>query len=359
MKQQNPCKMDLCRDLYTKTGYVFAKSPAEIAAASGFSEIARLGSNENPYPPSPAVLEAAAAALAAANRYPDPKAGEFVAALRRHICDHPVVTSGLGMDGVIETVIRALVSPGEKIAVSTPTFSMYGLAAAAASAIVVNIPRAADFSVDVDAFIRDAADAKLSFLCTPNNPTGTVTPVADVERILSEISGVLFLDNAYVEFCDVDYLPLLQRYDNLIIGRTLSKVYGLAGLRVGYGFVPAWLEAPYAAAATPFTLNRVSEAAAVAAVADTQYRDTFIAHVRTWRETFVREIPYPVLPSGANFVLFDVAPMTSNEAMDRLAKAGVLVRSCASFPGLGETFVRVSVGDVWENERFLAAVNRL
>ena len=341
MKQQSPSKATLCRELYTKTGYVFAKSPAEIAAASGFAEVAMLGSNENPYPPSPAVLKAAEAALAAANRYPDPKAEEFVAALRRYVYDHPVVTSGLGMDGVIETVIRTLVSPGDKIVVSTPTFSVYGLDAAAASARLV------------------AADAKLSFLCTPNNPTGTVTGTADIERILSEISGVLFLDNAYVEFCDVDYLPLLKKYDNLVIGRTLSKVYGLAGLRVGYGFVPAWLEGPYRSAATPFTLNRVSEAAAIAAVSDTAYRDNFIAHVRKWRETFVREIPFPVLASGANFVLFDVAPMTSNEAMEAFAKAGVLVRSCASFPGLGETFVRVSVGDVWENERFLAAVKQL
>ncbi|HJK47657.1 MAG TPA: histidinol-phosphate aminotransferase, partial [Methanocorpusculum sp.] len=100
MKQQSPSKETLCRELYTKTGYVFAKSPAEIAAASGFAEVAMLGSNENPYPPSPAVLKAAEAALAAANRYPDPKAGEFVAALRRYVYDHPVVTSGLGMDGV-------------------------------------------------------------------------------------------------------------------------------------------------------------------------------------------------------------------------------------------------------------------
>ena len=319
----------------------------------------KLNTNENPYPPSPAVLKAAEAALAAANRYPDPKTEEFIAALRRYVYDHPVVTSGLGMDGVIETVIRTLVSPGDKIVVSTPTFSVYGLDAAAASARLVNVPRAADFSVDVDAFIAEAADAKLSFLCTPNNPTGTVTGTVDIERILSEISGVLFLDNAYVEFCDVDYLPLLKKYDNLVIGRTLSKVYGLAGLRVGYGFVPAWLEGPYRSAATPFTLNRVSEAAAIAAVSDTAYRDNFIAHVRKWRETFVREIPFPVLASGANFVLFDVAPMTSNEAMEAFAKAGVLVRSCASFPGLGETFVRVSVGDVWENERFLAAVKQL
>ncbi len=176
---------------------------------------------------------------------------------------------------------------------------------------------------------------------------------------MQNISGVLFLDNAYVEFCDADYLPLLKKYENLVIGRTLSKVYGLAGLRVGYGFVPQWLQAPYHAAATPFTLNRVSEAAAVAALAGEAYRDNFIAHVRHWRETFVREISYPVVSSGANFVLFDTAPLSGNEAMERFAKRGVLVRSCASFPGLGDTFVRVSVGDVWENERFLAAVKQL
>ncbi|MDU9377068.1 Histidinol-phosphate aminotransferase [Methanocorpusculaceae archaeon Sp1] len=359
MKQQTQCETSLCRDLYTKTGYVFAKSPDEIAKMSGFTEIARLGSNENPYPPSPAVLKAAADALASANRYPDPKAESFTEAIRRHIYDSPVVTSGLGMDGVIETVIRALIAPGDKVVVSTPTFSMYGIAAAAASAVVVNVPRLPDFSVDVDAFIREAKDAKLSFLCTPNNPTGTVTPVSDIEKILDSITGVLFLDNAYVEFCDADYLSLLKKYDNLIIGRTLSKVYGLAGLRVGYGFVPQWLEGPYHAAATPFTLNRVSEAAAVAALADESYRDNFIAHVRKWRSVFVKEIPYPVIPSGANFVLFDTAPLLSNDAMELFAKQGVLVRSCASFPGLGDTFVRVSVGDVWENERFLVAVKQL
>lgn len=359
MKQSMPRDHPQCREMYTRAGYVFAKSPSEIAREFGFEKVALLGSNENPYPPSPSVLQAGAAALASANRYPDPTAASVTAALRSTVFDHPVVTSGLGMDGVIETVIRTLVAPGDKVVVSAPTFSMYGIAAAAASARVVNVGRSPDFSVDVDAFLAVAHDARLSFLCTPNNPTGTVTPVADVEKILSGISGVLFLDNAYVEFCDAEYLPLLKRHDNLIIGRTLSKVYGLAGLRVGYGFVPSWLEAPYHAAATPFTLNRVSEAAAIAALLDTKYRDSFVAHVHRWREVFVRDVPYPVFPSGGNFVLVDVAPLSGNEAASRFARAGVLVRSCVSFPGLGETFVRVSVGDVWENERFLAAVKSL
>lgn len=343
---------------FIKSGYVFAKSPADIAKEYGFSEVALLGSNENPYPPSEKVIRAAKEALSGVNRYPDPKAAEYHAALRANICDAPVVSSGLGMDGVIETAIRTLVAPGEKVVISTPTFSMYGLAAKAASAKVVNVPRNSDFSVDLDVFLREAKDVKISFLCTPNNPTGTVTPIEDIEYILDRIDGVLFLDCAYVEFSDINYLPLLAR-DNIIIGRTMSKVYGLAGLRIGYAFVPEWFEGPYNVAATPFTLNRVSAAAASEAVSDHVYKDNFIAHVRKWREEFIKDIPFPVSPSGANFVLINVAPKLGDDAMEALAKQGVLVRSCTSFPGLGDTFIRVSVGDIWENERFLSAVKKL
>ena len=346
------------RSEFIKSGYVFAKSPTDIANEYGFSEVAMLGSNENPYPPSEEVLRAAANELSRVNRYPDPQAAMFHAAVRKYVYDAPVVTSGLGMDGVIETVIRTIIEPGDKVVISTPTFSMYGLAAKAASARVVSVPRTADFSVDLETFIEEAKDARLSFLCTPNNPTGTVTSVEDIEFILDRIDGVLFLDCAYVEFSDVDYLPLLSR-DNLIIGRTMSKAYGLAGLRIGYAFVPEWLEAPYNVAATPFTMNRVSEAAASLAVSESEYRDSFIDHVRKWRNAFMKEIPFPVFPSGSNFILIDVAPKKGDAAAEFMATNGVLVRSCTSFPGLGDTFIRVSVGADWENERFLSAVKKL
>lgn len=350
----------LVRPEFRKEGYIFAKSPEEIAESYGFTEVARLASNENPFPPSAKVIEAGARALRSVNRYPDPKGSLFQEAVKKYIFDHHVVTSGLGMDGVIETIVRTLIEPGDKVVFSTPTFSMYGLVASAASAKVVNVKRSSsEFLVDAEEFIAEAKDAKLSFICTPNNPTGTVTEVSEIETILQNISGVLFLDNAYVEFSDVDYLPLLKRYDNLVIGRTLSKVYGLAGLRLGYGFVPEWLKAPYTAAATPFTLTKVSEAAAASALSDTSYRDSFIAFVNEWRSKFMNEIPYPVLPSGANFVLFDTAPMSGDEAAEKLSEKGVLVRSCSSFPELGETYVRVSIGDVWENERFFSVVKNL
>lgn len=339
-------------------GYVYAASAKKIAEEIGVDKIARLASNENPFEPSPEIRAAATAALVDINRYPDPSSASLREAIRRHIYDAPVVVSGSGMDGVIETVIRVVVAPNDTVAIATPTFSVYGLAAAAASANVINIPALPDFTVDVDAFIEAAKDAKLSFLCTPNNPTGTVVPVADVERILQNINGFLFLDCAYIEFADEDYYSLLK-YDNLIIGRTLSKVYGLAGLRIGYAFVPEWFVAPYMAGVTPFSLNCVSEAAGVAALEDPECRDSFVAHVKETRKRFEDEIPYPVIPSGANFVLINTAPMKSDDAVKLLQKKGVLVRSCSSFPGLGDTYIRVSIGADWENERFLSAVKEL
>ncbi|HJJ77711.1 MAG TPA: histidinol-phosphate transaminase [Methanocorpusculum sp.] len=346
------------RSEYNGKGYVYAASASDIAKETGFDKIARLASNENPFEPSPAIRKAAQEALAYINRYPDPSSAKIREAIRRNIYDAPVVVSGSGMDGVIETVIRVVVAPGDKVAVAAPTFSVYGLAAKAASAEIVNIQSKEDFTIDVDAFIEGAKDAKLSFLCTPNNPTGTTVPAEDVKRILENISGFLFLDCAYIEFADEDYYQLLS-YDNLIIGRTLSKIYGLAGLRIGYAFVPEWFGGPYMAGVTPFSLNCVSEAAGVAALENPECKDALVSHVRSWRKRFEEEIPFPVLPSGANFVLINTAPIKSDDAVKQLQKMGILVRSCSSFPGLGETYVRVSIGDDWENERFLEGVKKL
>jgi len=261
------------------------------------------------------------------------------------------------MDGVIETVIRTLVCPGDKVAISVPTFSFYGLAAVAQGASVVNVSRNPDFSVDIPSFVHMAKNAKVSFLCTPNNPTGTVTRPEEVEEILPALHGVLFLDNAYVEFCDYDYRALMKRHDNLILGRTFSKAYSLAGLRIGYAFMPEWLVPCYMRAATPFTLNSVSAAAAIGALHDPGHVQEAVERVRRLRDQIVRECRFPVFLSGANFILVDVSPMKGREMADRLAKAGVLVRSCESFPGLGEHYIRVSIGEDWENAQFLNAIN--
>jgi histidinol-phosphate aminotransferase len=339
-------------------GYVFAQSPEEIARQSGLSRVARLASNENPLPPPASVVEAGLSALREGNRYPAARPAALIDALRRHHGDYSFII-GNGMDGVIETVVRTVVSPGDRVVVSTPTFSFYGLAAEAQGGVVVPVPRAADFSVDAGVFVDACRGAKIAFLCSPNNPTGNALPVEAVREILDGIDCLLFLDNAYVEFSGLDYRPLMDEYDTLIEGRTMSKAYSLAGLMFGYAFVPAGLLPYLNRAATPFSVNTVALAAAGAALADQGHIDQTVAHVRRWRERFLAEIDRPVSPSDANFVLVDVAPMTGDEATARLAKKGVIVRSCRSFSGLADHYIRVSVGSEPENELFLKEIKRL
>jgi histidinol-phosphate aminotransferase len=348
----------LVRSVYKQGGYLFAKKAEDIAREYGIDRIARLASNENPEPPSPAAIAAAEKAIREANRYPDEKASVLTAALRAHYGDYSFVT-GVGMDGVIETLIRTLVDPGESVAVTTPTFSFYGLAAKAQGANVITIPRERDFSVRAEDMICAGETAKLVILCTPNNPTGNATCVDVVKEILEGISGVLFLDNAYVEFSDFDYLPLLKQYDNLVIGRTFSKVHSLAGLRIGYGFAPEWLVPYYLRASTPFTVNAVSAAAAAGALTDTAHADRYIAHVKSWKKRFADVVKYPVLHSDANFVMIDVSPDTSDSMVGKLAREGVIVRSCRSFSGLDDHYIRVSIGEDWENEKFVRVINTL
>ncbi|ABS56651.1 aminotransferase, class I and II [Methanoregula boonei 6A8] len=348
----------LVRSCYKQGGYVFAKKAGGRTHGAGDERIARLASNENPEGPSPAAVMAAQEAVLTANRYPDERVDVLVSALKTHYGDYAFV-AGVGMDGVIETLMRTLVEPGETVAVSTPTFSFYGLAAQAQGAKVVSVPRRADFSVDIDALIAAGKDAKIIVLCSPNNPTGNATRVEDVKRVLEGINGFLFLDNAYVEFSGIDYLPLIRKYENLVIGRTFSKVYSLAGLRIGYAFVPAWLQPYYARAGTPFTVNSVSAAAAAAALSDDGHADRYIGHVRVWRKRYADKIKFPVLPSDANFVMINVTPHTGDEIVENLAAKGVLVRSCRSFTGLGDHYIRVSVGEDWENERCIQELNAL
>jgi histidinol-phosphate aminotransferase len=347
----------LVRDCFRSGGYVFAEKAGDLSRG-GISRIARLASNENPYPPSPEAVRRGCDALREANRYPDEGMEQLLQGLQQTYGPYHFVT-GVGMDGVIETLIRILVNPGDRVAIATPTFSFYGLAARAQSAELLSVQRDEDYSVDPGIFTNAARAAKISFLCSPNNPSGTVTSPEIIEEILAGIEGILFLDNAYVEFSDTDYLPLMNRYENLVIGRTMSKAYALAGARVGYAFVPAWIVPFYRRASTPFTLNSASAQAAVGALKDREFMNRYVTHVRTWRERVARECGFPVAPSGANFLMVDVTPWTGDAMVRELALHGILVRSCASFPGLPDHYIRVSIGDDWENNLFLKEIHAI
>jgi histidinol-phosphate aminotransferase len=349
----------LVRGCWRERGYVYATRAEEIARMHGILRPARLASNESPFPPSPKAVEMAVHSLQHANRYPPESLESLQCMLQRVYGDYHFVI-GSGMDGVIETVVRMLVDPRDRVVIATPTFSFYGVASAAQGAEVVSVPRdPEDFSVDPDRFIEACRGAKLAFLCSPNNPTGNITEKEVIGKIAESIDAILFLDNAYVEFSGEEYTPLMRRYQNLVIGRTMSKIHSLAGLRLGYAFVPGWFVPFYRRAATPFAVNVVTAAAAEGALSDREHTSRTRDHIRRWRQRYREEIRFRTYPSESNFVLIDVAPHTGDAAMEMLAARGVLVRSCTSFPGLGDHFIRVSIGDDWENERFIEEINSL
>ena len=139
-------------------------------------------------------------------------------------------------------------------------------------------------------------------------------------------------------------LDMAKKYDNIVIGRTMSKAWGLAGLRIGYAFVPGWVYKDYMKAATPFSLNRISIAAGIAALRDKEHYKNSVSTVRSGRDYLMKNIPFKAIPSEANFILVDVSPLKSHYVVDECMKRGIIMRDCSSFRELGDTFVRITVG---------------
>ncbi|MCL2460530.1 MAG: histidinol-phosphate transaminase [Euryarchaeota archaeon] len=352
----------LIRSLYdppdgSKVGYAFSLSPAEVERQFG-EPVARLASNENPFGPSPAVIDAMQRSLSEVHRYPDREMQSLQHALKSLHGEYSFVI-GAGMDGIIETVLRLLLEPGDKVVVIEPTFSFYQIAAEACHGSVCAVPLRHDFSMDPQAVIAASKGTKITFLCTPNNPTGTAVPPETIELIAQSIDGLLFVDCAYGEFStDIPY-DIVKRHSNLIIGRTMSKLYGLAGLRLGYAAVPDWFLPYYEKAKTPFAVDVLALRAAVAALMDQEYKEQVHSHIMKWREQIIQKSPLPVTPSSSNFCLIDVSPKTGAEATLFFAERGVLVRSCDSFSGLEPHYIRASIGLDWECERLLEVLHLL
>ena len=217
-------------------------TPAELAERLGVDESAliKLDANENPYGAPPAAL--AALRDAAVNRYPDPAASALRAAISEFTdCDPERVVVGNGSDELIDLLCRRVLRPGDSVVTCPPTFSLYALAARVMGAEVVDVARGGDFALKVDDVLAAIdRNTKIVFLCSPNNPTGDLLSEADLLRVLAE-APLVALDEAYAEFAGVSAVTLSREYGNLVVLRTFSKAFGLAGLRVGYGVFPASL----------------------------------------------------------------------------------------------------------------------
>ncbi|HEY8581764.1 MAG TPA: histidinol-phosphate transaminase [Capillimicrobium sp.] len=343
----------------------------QYPAAAGYTwegDLARLASNESPDPPLPQVAEAAAKALSGLNRYPDPTNG----ALRERLSDRygvavDRIAVGNGSCDILLAAGEALLEPGAELVFAWPSFSIYPHLAAATGATEIRVPLNARDEHDLDAMAAEiTAATRLVIVCNPNNPTSTAVPLADIEAFLARVPRhvAVVLDEAYCEFNLLDdpdaSLDLLPRHPNLVLLRTFSKVYGLAGLRVGFGLCGSpELRSAFDQVRQPFFCNAAAQAAAIEAL---KHSDAVAARVeravaaRLQLDDGLRRLGIVPAESHANFAWLDVGD-TEAEIVQGLAERGVLVRSGAALGKPGA--LRVTYGTPAENARFLDELQRL
>jgi histidinol-phosphate aminotransferase len=322
--------------------------PAEVSKRYGLAldQILVLSRNENPYGPSPKVCEALKHVQM--NRYPVPE--PFFDSLSRYT-GYPKenIVAGAGMDEVITVMSRLFLGAEDKALIPIPTYTFYSLAARICGAHPVYQQRLDDFEVDPEM----PESLKMIFLCSPNNPTGNALSENAVHKIAGSTQGIVFVDEAYAEFADGSLLGLVKEHENIVVGRTLSKAFGLAGLRMGYAVAPEWIAKEYRRISPLFSISGLSLAAGVAALDDVKYMRNQAAKIIDERERLKRCLE-GAHPSQGNF-LYIHTQGKSGPVVERLLSRGVIVRDCASYPGAAGHCIRVTVGTPEQNDRFMEA----
>ena len=339
--------------------YVPGRPPAPRPGVTAY----KLSSNENPYPPLPGVLEAACAAAADMNRYPDLGCTALYAALGRRL-DVPVdhLAAATGSVALLYQLLQAFCEPGDEVVHAWRSFEAYPIAIAATGAVSVPVPVNASAEHDLDAMAEAVTSrTRVVMVCTPNNPTGPAVSQAALDAFLDRVPPdvLVVLDEAYLEFVrmpdPVDGVATYRRHDNVVLTRTFSKAYGLAGFRVGYAVAPAPIAAALRAVALPFGVSGVAQAAALASLeAEPALLERVDALVGERGRVLagLRAAGWAVPDAQGNFVWFELGDRAAAFAAS-CEEAGVVVRP---FAGYG---VRASIGEGQANDRLLEVAARL
>jgi len=318
-------------DILAMVGYEPIEPSDVLAERLGLSEdqVAKLDGNENPYGPSPRVLEVLGS-FDTYHRYPDPEQRQLRGALAGYVGVSPEhIVAGHGSDEIIDLLLRALLAPGDAVIDCPPTFGMYGFSTRVAGGTVIEVPRKEDFSVDIEGVRESAPGAKAVLLASPNNPTGNVLPRGELDALLA-LELLVIVDEAYVEFAGESYATLVPQHENLVVLRTFSKWAGLAGLRAGFGIMPPAVARVLMHIKPPYTPNIAAEAAMLASLEERTEQQRTIQLLVEERDRLankLRQLEWVrVYPSEANFVLCRLDGHEGRDIRDRLAKRGLFVR---------------------------------
>ncbi|MDX2168498.1 MAG: histidinol-phosphate transaminase [Deltaproteobacteria bacterium] len=330
-------------------GYV----PGEQPQGGGFI---KLNTNENPYPPSAAVRQAIADCAGEDVRlYPDPMANALRdAAARCYGLSREQILAGNGSDDLLAMIMRLCVDPGDRVVYPMPTYSLYDTLVEIAGGTIVHLAWPADWALPADVA---AANGRVTIICNPNAPSGTFVPVEALDRLAREVAGLLVIDEAYVDFAADSALRLVRQHDNLLVLRTLSKSFSLAGMRVGLAFGQPQLIDELAKVKDSYNLSRVSIAAGTAALSDADTVRAHVARVAATRARLIaglRGLGYAVPDSQANFVLARRPGVDQRPIYDALKARKILVRYFNA-DGLRDA-LRITVGTDAEIDALLAAL---
>ena len=335
-------------------------------AIPGRETVIKLSSNESCFGPSPRAIEAYHAAAASVHRYPDGTQTELRQAIARvHDLDPERIVCGNGSEELIGILMRCYLGENEELLLTQNHFVMCSIYGAGQGAKVVLAPEK-EFTVDVDALLeRITPETRVISVANPNNPTGTYVPATDIARLVAEVpkNVLLILDGAYAEYVDRDDfddgLHWGDSTSNVVITRTFSKIYGLAGLRIGWAYGPAPIIEVMNRLRTPFNANGSALAAAAAAITDQAHVAMSREHTARWQERIrhsLASLGLIVVPSVTNFYLLDFNSMPGKNAAEAsafLESNGIIPR-----PGSSDRFVRITIGTDAENEAVLDSLTR-
>jgi len=336
----------------------------EVARELGLpvDSIIKVASNENPFGPSPLAIAAMQKAVTGVNLYPDGNAFYLKQKLATKLGVEPAnLILGNGSNEIIEFVAHALLAPGDDVVVSQFCFAVYSIVTKLFGANLITVP-AKDYGHDLSAMFRAITPkTRIVFVANPNNPTGTLAPREELIKFVNDVPDdvLLVMDEAYIEFLDdpLDFVSLIRlgARKNLILMRTFSKIYGLAGLRIGYGIGNPELIATLEKIRQPFNINLLAQTAALAALDDAKHvrktRQNNFAGLEFFERAF-RDLKLEIVPSHANFILVRVGE--GQKIFKAMQKQGVIVRPMGGYQ-LPE-WIRISIGTPQENERCLGVL---
>ncbi len=326
-------------------------------------DLVKLNTNENPFPPSPAVLGALETFDGAMlRRYPDPMADSLCAAIAEvNNVSRNMVIAGNGSDDILTMTFRAFTAPDKPVAIMEPTYSLYPVLASMQEAPVIKIALQEDknFAMPCDV-LEQAAGANILIITRPNAPTGNTFPKEDIRKIASEFDGIVFIDEAYADFAEDNCMDLVHDFANVIVSRTSSKSLALAGLRFGYAVANPVIIEGLNKLKDSYNMDMITQKLAEAAIRDQEYLQTTLAKVKALRADLAVELEklnFKLIPSQANFIFAAPPDNDGAKAFKFLREHAVIVRY---FPGeVTGKYLRITVGTAVQNKRLTDVLKEL